>query len=76
VDQSNAIDDVRVGVADGGRAVSRPAGVGDADDTGQRIAGEDRGEIVELALRRGGARAGHRPECTGRRIIAAIFEAA
>jgi hypothetical protein len=65
VDQRDAVDDVRVGVADGGRAVGRPAGVGDADDAGQRLAGEDGGEIVELALRRGGAQAGRRRGCTG-----------
>ena len=43
-------DDVRMGIADGRRAVGRPAGVGDADGAVQRIGRELAREIVELAL--------------------------
>ncbi len=50
VDDGDAVDDVRMGVADRRRAVRRPAGVGDADLAGQRLRGERAGEIVELAL--------------------------
>ena len=37
VDQRHRPDDVRVGVADGRRAVRRPAGVGDADVAAERM---------------------------------------
>ena len=50
VDQRDAADDVRVGIADGRRAVGRPAGMGDADDARQRLGRELAREIVELAL--------------------------
>ena len=50
VDQRDAADDVRVGVADGRRAMRRPARVGDAGAAGQRLRRELAREIVELAL--------------------------
>ena len=51
VDQRHRPDDVRVGVADGRRAVRRPAGVGDADRAVRADAAVELArEIVELAL--------------------------
>ena len=76
VDDRDAVDDVRVGVADGRRAVGRPAGVGDADRAGER-------RRLELALRdcracprRGGARAGRRRWCRCRRCHSRDIRAA
>ena len=68
-------DDVRMGIADGRRAVRRPARVGDADRAVQRLAPRARARDCRACPRRGGARAGRRSivQMPGR-IIAAIFE--
>ena len=74
VDHRDAVDDVRMGIADGRRAMRRPAGMGDADLAGQRLGGELARQIVELAL---GAAAVEPPVDDGAdagAVIAAIFE--
>ena len=48
VDDGDAADDVRMGVADGRRAVGRPAGVGDADRAGQRLGSSSRARLSSL----------------------------
>ena len=66
--------DVRMGVADGRRAVGRPAGVGDADLAVQRLAGQLALQIVELALGPAALEARRRRRCDAGAVIAAIFE--
>ncbi len=51
VDQCDGAHDVRVRVADGRRAVRRPARVSNADAPVQRVGGQLTREIVELPLR-------------------------
>ena len=76
VDQGNLAGCMRMGVVLGRRTMRRPAGVGDADQAGERFGLHLAGEIVELALGAAaiepiivdGADAG--------RIIAEIFEPA
>jgi hypothetical protein len=60
VDERDAADDVRVGVADGRRAVGRPARMGDPDRPGERIGGELAARLSSLpsARRRSSRRRG------------------
>ena len=68
-------DDVRVGVADGRRAMRRPARVGDADVAVQRMRlRSSRGEIVELALGAAPLELAVVDRADAGGIIAAIFE--
>src|SRR3546814_1024673 len=74
VDQRYLKRCVRVGVAGGGRAVRRPAGMCDSDPSGQRIGGKRLRQIIELSF---GAPPFDMPVDDGRdarRVIAAIFQ--
>src|SRR3546814_8870364 len=65
---------VGVGVAGGGRAVRRPAGMCDCDPSGQRLGGKRLRQIIELSF---GAPPYDMPVDDGRdarRAIAAIFQ--
>jgi hypothetical protein len=74
VDERDAADDVRVGVADGRSAVGRPARMGDPDRPGERMGGELGGEIVELALGPAALEPAVDDRADAGRVIAAIFE--
>ena len=74
VDQRHRPGDVRVGVADGRRAVGRPARMGDADGPAERMRVKLRREIVELALGPPPLELAAIDGADAGRIIAAIFE--
>ena len=74
VHDGDAVDDMRMGVADGRGAVRRPAGVGDADRPRQRRGGELAREIVELALGAAAIEPAVHERADAGAVIAAIFE--
>ena len=74
VDQRDRPDDVRVGVADGRRAVRRPARVRDPGAAVQRVLGEHAREIVELALGAAAVELAVVDRANAGGVIAAIFE--
>ena len=66
---------VRMGVVLGRPAVGRPAGVADADGPQQRLAGETRFQILQLALGAPPRQHAVLERGDARGIIAAVFEA-
>ncbi len=66
---------VRMGVVLGRTAVGRPAGVADADGSQQRLAGEPRFQILQLALGAPPRQHAVLQRGDARGIIAAVFEA-
>ncbi len=74
VDQRHWPNDVRMGVADGRRAVRRPARVGDPGRAPQRFSVELTRKIVELALRPPPLELAADDGADAGRVIAAIFE--
>ena len=76
VDQRHRSDDVRVSVADGRRAVGRPARVGDADRRRAAARGSSsRARLSSLPSARRRAMAALIDGADASRVIAAIFEA-
>ena len=66
---------VRMGIVLGRAAMGRPAGVADADGSQQRLAGEPRFQILELALGAPPRQHAVLERGDARGIIAAVFEA-
>src|SRR5215210_1495537 len=75
VDQGHRSGDVRMRVADGRRAVRRPARVCDADGPAERVRVELGGQIFELALGPPALQPAAVDGADARRVIAAILEA-
>src|SRR5207248_2652483 len=75
VDQRDGSDDVRVGVADGRRAVRRPARMRDPGGAAERMLGKLTRQIVELALGPAPLKIAVVDGTDAGRIVAAIFEA-
>jgi len=75
VDQRDRPDDVRVGIADGRRAVRRPARVRYSRGAMQGMLGELARQIVELALGAAPFELAALDRADAGRIVAAIFEA-
>ena len=63
-----------MGIPDGGRAVRRPAGVGDSGCAVERLRLELAREILELALGAAALELAMVDRADARRVIAAIFE--
>jgi hypothetical protein len=76
VDDGDAGRTVGMGIALGGRAMGRPAGMADARRAGEGPALEHGGEIAELALGAAAIDAGAVERGDAGAVIAAIFEAA
>jgi hypothetical protein len=74
VDDATPSTTCGMGVADGRRAVRRPAGVGDPDVARQRLPIELALEIVELALGAAALEPAVDDRAQARAVIAAIFE--
>jgi hypothetical protein len=74
VNEGDAVDDVRMGVAVRRRAVRGPARVGDADGAGERLLPQHPREIVELPLGTAAVERSAHDRADSRRIVAAIFE--
>ena len=75
VNQRHMLGRVRVSIALGGRTMSCPAGVGDADLAGSRITGQLFDEIVELPLSTAADQVSIVDRANPGAVIAAVFHA-
>jgi len=74
VHQRHRSDDVRMGIADGRRAVCRPARVGDADQAVERMLLQLALQVLELALGPPALELAVIDGADARRIVAAVFQ--